>query len=343
MSDGAPNPFQKLARDFAEKQKTRASAPGGKARSHSSAAAPQEPSPDQLADNALFLSAMSRIKPLAAKGGNSAGRPLAEALAERMRGNPATPAGKAPPPRQEAQQHRSPPARDAQESEHAAPIAVEDDHAVMQALLDGKSAASVSAPVSSDDADAFAKAMRGVVPVAGKGREIAAPAASGGSLPVRDAAQALRDLLEGKVEFALHHIDEYMEGFVVGVDPLVIARLRAGQYSPEAHLDLHGMNARQAHDALIPFVKNSYQKGLRTLVVITGRGRNSPDGVGILRPMLQRWLCREPFKRVVLAFCTAKAHDGGPGAVYVLLRKYKKSRGKIVWEHTPSDEDFPEL
>jgi len=37
-------------------------------------------------------------------------------------------------------------------------------------------------------------------------------------------------------------------------------------------------------------------------------------------------------KRVVLAFSTAIPKHGGAGAVYVLLRKYKRSRGKILWE-----------
>ena len=134
-----------------------------------------------------------------------------------------------------------------------------------------------------------------------------------------------------------------MEGYVVGVDPLILARLRSGQFSPEAHLDLHGQNAAQALNSLTWFIKNAYQRGLRTVLVVTGRGRNSPDGVGVLRPLLQRWLSKDPFKRVVLAFCTAKAGDGGPGAVYVLLRKYKKSRGKILWEHCPSDDDFPDV
>ncbi len=194
----------------------------------------------------------------------------------------------------------------------------------------------------------FFKAMQGVLPVTTKGRELALSGKSApGSLadkaqPAPDPAQALRDFLEGRVEFALHNTDEYMEGFVVGVDPLVLGRLRAGQYSPEAHVDLHGQNAQQALDSLTWFIKNAYQRGLRTVIVVTGRGKNSPDGVGVLRPMLSQWLSKDPFKRVVLAFCTAQASDGGPGALYVLLRKYKKSRGKIVWEHSPSDDGFLE-
>ncbi len=190
----------------------------------------------------------------------------------------------------------------------------------------------------------FAKAMQGVAPVTTKGRDVPMPApGKGNPAPAIDPAKALHDLLEGRLEFALYHSDEFMEGHVVGIDPMVPVRLRAGQFSPEANLDLHGQNAEQAHASLTWFIKNAYQRSLRTVLVVTGRGKNSPDGMGVLRPLLQRWLSKDPFKRVVLAFCTAKSGDGGPGAVYVLLRKYKKSRGKIIWEYSPSDEDFPDI
>lgn len=189
----------------------------------------------------------------------------------------------------------------------------------------------------------FAKAMQGVNPVTTRGRDVPAQKGMARGTPAVDPAKALRDLLEGRVEFAMHHTDEFMEGYVVGIDPLVMTRLRSGQFSPEAHLDMHGQNAIQALDSLTWFIKNAYQRGLRTVLVVTGRGKNSPDGVGVLRALLQRWLPKEPFKRVVLAFCTAKASDGGPGAVYVLLRKYKKSRGKIIWEHGQYDNELPDL
>ncbi|MDR2489596.1 MAG: Smr/MutS family protein [Desulfovibrio sp.] len=192
------------------------------------------------------------------------------------------------------------------------------------------------------DALLFAQSMQGVSPLANKGREVPLPVGRNKKLPFADPAKALRDILEGHFAFALYHSDEFMEGHVVGIDPMILARLRAGQFSPEAHLDLHGQNAAQTRDSLTWFIKNAYQRGMRTLLVVTGRGKNSPDGVGVLRPLLQRWLSQEPFKRVVLAFCTAKPGDGGPGAIYVLLRKYKKNRGKIIWDHHPFDEDLPD-
>ena len=346
MTDDTANPFRKLAKEFADRKAT------GKA----SSSIPAQPvtrygrrakTPEENGDDgsALFLDAVRRIRPLPGgkherdRGGISQGS-LADAFAASLRDNQA-------PHRTKTEGDRS---VTVSEDFTAPPESLTPEPAEPSGLQGGFSTAMrelfYDGPVpeqSGEEEALFSKAMKGVVPVNGRGRDVAVPAGGGKKLPVHDPAQALRDVLEGRVEFALYHTDEYMEGYVTGVDPLVLARLRSGQYSPEKHLDLHGMNSRQAHDALVWFFRDAYQRGMRTVVVVTGRGRNSPDGVGVLRPLLQRWLCREPFKRVVLAFCTAKPGDGGPGAVYVLLRKYKKSRGKIIWEHTPSDDDFPDI
>lgn len=188
-----------------------------------------------------------------------------------------------------------------------------------------------------EEAAAFLTAMGSVSPLSGGGRDVA-PAPEPGTPPPHD-DNSLQDFLDGKLEFALSFTDEYLEGHVVGLDQMILNKLRAGGLSPEAHLDLHGLNAMQAFEALRGFFKGSWYKGLRTVLVVPGRGRNSPDGFGILREKLQSWLTQDPFKRVVLAFCTAQPHDGGPGSVYVLLRKYRK-KGRIYWERMPADSDL---
>jgi DNA-nicking Smr family endonuclease len=53
----------------------------------------------------------------------------------------------------------------------------------------------------------------------------------------------------------------------------------------------------------------------------------------VLKEELKTWLTRDPLKRVVLAFVTALPRHGGAGALYVLLRKYKKIKGKVRWEN----------
>lgn len=186
------------------------------------------------------------------------------------------------------------------------------------------------------DADIFATAMRNIKPLGGKGREV--PPAKR-QAPIHTDAHAAEESFAEQPEFALTYSDEYLEGYVTGMDGLILQRLRQGQFSPEGHLDLHGLNAEQAFEALKDFLRQAWFKGLRTVLIVPGRGRNSPAGLGILRQKLPYWLSHEPFKRLVLAFCTAQPHDGGTGSVYVLLRKARK-KGPVRWQTASFDSDI---
>lgn len=186
----------------------------------------------------------------------------------------------------------------------------------------------------------FAQAMRDVTPLTGKGRDIPPEVAPLPPAPVQEESNPLQDFMDGKLEFALASTDEYVEGHIVGLDLMTVGKLQAGQYSPESHLDLHGLNAAQAFQNLVGFIKGAYLKGQRTVLVVPGRGLNSPQGLPVLRTKVQEWFTQEPFRRVILAFCTARTSDGGAGALYVLLRKFRKDRGKVYWERKPADLDF---
>lgn len=191
--------------------------------------------------------------------------------------------------------------------------------------------------IKDEEAEIFLTAMRTATPLKGKGRTIAPKpdAAEKRVAPERDFAE----MLEENLSFAVSSSDEYLEGYATGLDELILNRLREGQFSPEAHLDLHGLNSVQAFETLRDFIRDSWFKGLRAVLLVPGRGKNSPDGQGVLRRKLQSWLTQDPFKRVVLAFCTARPVDGGPGSVYVLLRKFKK-KGRVSWEKMPADADL---
>jgi DNA-nicking Smr family endonuclease len=311
MPDKDDNPFRSLdKRVFPEKRSA------AKKKAPARQKQPKPATPDMLpdtpaeSDDALFLQAMGDPKALDA---------LDHALSEWTDNVPplatrrqARPAHKTLPP---------PPAAPAQPSpEHKPPKQTPPDQAPPEPLSD------------------FASAMRDVRPLAGKGREIspeperrAAPSA---------ALDPLRDFMEGKFDFALQHTNEYVEGHVIGLDPITIGKLQAGRFSPEGSLDLHGMNALQAYQCLIGFMRNAYLRTWRTVLLVPGRGLNSPNGLSVLREKVQTWLTQEPLRRVVLAFCTAQAADGGAGALYVLLRKQRKGQGKVQWDRTPVDPDL---
>lgn len=192
---------------------------------------------------------------------------------------------------------------------------------------------------SKEDSDnlLFLEMVSNVTPLQAKGRDIRPEIPKSTPNIVED--NSLQDFMDGKLEFSLSLTGEYFEGHVIGLDQAIMNKLRAGVFSPSAHVDLHGYNVVQAFETLRNFIKNSWYTGSRTVLIVSGRGKNSINGISILREKLQFWLTQDPFKRVVLAFCTAKPHDGGPGSIYVLLRKFKK-KGRIYWERMPADSDL---
>lgn len=193
-------------------------------------------------------------------------------------------------------------------------------------------------PLTPAEADIFADAMNGVTPISARGRDLA-PAKP--LLPTRNTfSEAMDEILFGKLEFSLEYTEEYVQGHILGLDPVVVEKLKAGSYSYEAHVDLHGQNMEQAYATLVGFIRHAYRNDKRHLLVVTGRGKNSPGGLPVLRERVQAWFTRDPFKRAILGFCTAKPGDGGAGALYVLLRRRRKLQGKIVWDKTPSEEEL---
>ncbi len=194
-----------------------------------------------------------------------------------------------------------------------------------------------------EDTTLFFQAMQGVAQITGTGRQVQPPAPPTPEQADDDAdpeAKLMRQAMLGAVDFEIEFSDEYMHGFVRGLDSKIFQQLKAGRLSPEGHLDLHGQNADQALDSLLFFMRESYLAGRRMVLLIPGRGKNSPHGLGILRQELQTWLTREPLRRIVLAFCTAQPKDGGAGALYVLLRRMKKQQGKVAWDKQMNWEDI---
>ncbi len=131
----------------------------------------------------------------------------------------------------------------------------------------------------------------------------------------------LAELVSGQGEFDIVDSDSFIEGAVQGFDQGVMRKLRAGEFSTQATLDLHGFNREQARGELEGFIQKARIAGHRCVLVVTGRGLNSVDQVPVLKAGVQQWLTRGRAAKQVLGFCTAKPKDGGAGAVYVLLRR----------------------
>ena len=136
-----------------------------------------------------------------------------------------------------------------------------------------------------------------------------------------ESAAALYDFVHGAGNFDIEYLDEYVTGLGPGVDSHLLVRLKRGDFAVQAHIDLHGLYADEARDALIAFFERARRDGKRCVLVVHGRGLHSPEGTSTLKELLLNMLTYGPLSKHVLAFATARPVDGGPGAMYVLLRR----------------------
>jgi len=105
--------------------------------------------------------------------------------------------------------------------------------------------------------------------------------------------------------------------------------LARGRASIDAALDLHGLTQAEAHEALRGFLRHSQARGLKLVIVVTGKGRQPdapvpwPQERGALRRLAPHWLRESDLRSVVLGFEEAGRAHGGSGALYVRLRRLK--------------------
>ena len=104
-----------------------------------------------------------------------------------------------------------------------------------------------------------------------------------------------------------------------GIDKRLAERLKRGRLPVQSSLDLHGLTQPEAHAAVEGFIARAAERGLRTVLIVTGKGRR--DGGGVLKSALPRWLNEAPSRGHVLAIAEARPEHGGAGALYVLLRR----------------------
>ncbi|MEY2909326.1 MAG: endonuclease SmrA [Pseudomonadota bacterium] len=113
----------------------------------------------------------------------------------------------------------------------------------------------------------------------------------------------------------------YVLGFKrPGIQNGVYKKLRMGRYEVDARLDLHRMTVKQAREEVYAFVRESMELGLRTVLILHGKGQRKveQEKTAVLKGYVNRWL--QDIDEVQ-AFHSAQPVHGGTGAVYVLLKK----------------------
>jgi DNA-nicking Smr family endonuclease len=171
-----------------------------------------------------------------------------------------------------------------------------------------------------DEVTLFREAVRGATPI-GVPARVRPQAEPPPPLPVQslmDVHDALAESVAGSMS-----LDQSMETgeesvfLREGLGREVLSKLRRGHWVVQDQLDLHGLNREQARLLLAEFLLSCLKRGVRCVRVVHGKGLRSPNREPVLKGKVKQWLAR---RDEVLAFCQAPPHQGGGGALLVLLK-----------------------
>ncbi|HTN66359.1 MAG TPA: Smr/MutS family protein [Burkholderiaceae bacterium] len=171
-----------------------------------------------------------------------------------------------------------------------------------------------------DEAELFRRSIGQVAPLTVAERATPAPARPSpvAHQHLADEKAALQESLSD--EFTTETLlatDDELSFARDGIGTDTLRKLRRGHWVIQAQLDLHGLRRDEARTALAEFVRQASRRGLRCVRIIHGKGLGSVNREPVLKGWVRNWL---PQKQEVLAFCQARAADGGSGALVVLLK-----------------------
>jgi len=188
----------------------------------------------------------------------------------------------------------------------------------------------VKEPDVSDDSDLFLAAMDDVMQL--EGRQATRKQSSLKSKPIVSAlpvnnrhAEVDNEIFTqaiGRLKLDVTFSDRFPED--EELKPMGVNRLRQlkrGAITVDRQLDLHGLSREEALGALPRFLQSASAHGEKAVLVITGKGNNSP-GEPVLHQAVTGWL-RDAGKKLVAEFAPAPREMGGGGAFVVFLREQK--------------------
>lgn len=103
-------------------------------------------------------------------------------------------------------------------------------------------------------------------------------------------------------------------------------KIARGHLALEARIDLHGLIQSDAHGILLDFLLRAHDRGLRHVLVITGKG-SSFGSEGALKRAVPLWFSKPEFRFLISSYEPAARQHGGDGALYVRLSRRPGSGG----------------
>ncbi|GHU27066.1 hypothetical protein FACS1894152_3050 [Bacilli bacterium] len=106
----------------------------------------------------------------------------------------------------------------------------------------------------------------------------------------------------------------------LGIDRNTDRKLRTGEIKIDMRIDFHGLTLAQAFDTLMDCVNYAYARGLKCLLVVTGKGINTHPNRDSIKSQFEKWMRVPQIASKVIKYVDATPKHGGSGAVYLLLK-----------------------
>ncbi len=107
-------------------------------------------------------------------------------------------------------------------------------------------------------------------------------------------------------------------------------KIQKSNYPEKKSIDLHGYTLEQANRAVYNFIEKSHKKGIKKLIIVTGKGLHSQNekdpfvskDLSILKYSVPHYIksCPELLTKIS-DLKEADVKDGGAGAFYIYLKK----------------------
>jgi len=174
-------------------------------------------------------------------------------------------------------------------------------------------------PLNEEDAELFQEMMEGVKPLS---QEKIDPDSAPKTRKTKRPMKAPKQHAEfGELDYAPGvAADEILSFARDGVQQKIMSKLKKGQFPIDSKIDLHGSTVDEAGAKLQHAINVAVTNKQRCVLVVHGRGKGSFDNKPAIKTHANQWLRNSAN---VLAFCSAQSHQGGTGAVYVLLKRQR--------------------
>ena len=127
---------------------------------------------------------------------------------------------------------------------------------------------------------------------------------------------------------------KYWQNFISNKEKLPNKDLRHKKKPKEKirSIDLHGYTLDQANKTIENFIRESYNKKIDKLIVVTGKGLHSQnkknpylsENLSILKYSIPEFILNNKnLNNIIHEIQDAKIEDGGSGAFYIYLKKNK--------------------